>query len=321
VKIFEHLQFDEICRIQRSSKVLRKLLQCLTADVHYVRLCAKSGFRDGVKGRVRGQCWRRISGAETIKKRLAANSKTNLYQKLLEREASEQENVLKDACRTLVHYEAFDDEKTADRTLANLLLAYSVHDNEVGYCQGMNFVAGFILTKLEEEEAYWLFYHLMTSPKFCLRSFFLPDLSGMIMCKFQFTHLFEWFLPDLYAHFAKREMHSDLLTEWFMTLFTFAGFPRETACRIWDLFLVDGLQVIHKVALAILARAESDLMQLDFEQIIGYLKRAEKDLVLLNADAVMKTADSFNVSSEMLQRLERQYLRLKSDSEAINNLI
>lgn len=41
-------------------------------------------------------------------------------------------------------------------SLRRVLRAYSVHDRDVGYCQGMNFIAGMFLTFMTEEEAFWL---------------------------------------------------------------------------------------------------------------------------------------------------------------------
>jgi hypothetical protein len=40
--------------------------------------------------------------------------------------------------------------------LRRVLRAYSYYDPEVGYCQGMNFIAGMFLTQMNEEEAFWL---------------------------------------------------------------------------------------------------------------------------------------------------------------------
>ena len=43
------------------------------------------------------------------------------------------------------------------QSLTNVLLAFSRRNPYVGYCQGLNFVAYFILTmQFTEEEAFWL---------------------------------------------------------------------------------------------------------------------------------------------------------------------
>lgn len=40
--------------------------------------------------------------------------------------------------------------------LRRVLRAYSYHDPDVGYCQGMNFIAGMFLTLMSEEDSFWL---------------------------------------------------------------------------------------------------------------------------------------------------------------------
>lgn len=46
--------------------------------------------------------------------------------------------------------------QSGQAALRRVLRAYSYHDPEVGYCQGMNFIAGMFLTQMTEEEAFWL---------------------------------------------------------------------------------------------------------------------------------------------------------------------
>lgn len=60
------------------------------------------------------------------------------------------------------------------KALFNVLKAYSLHDMEVGYCQGMAFVAGILLLYLPEELAFRAFCHLMDENSICLRRLYLP---------------------------------------------------------------------------------------------------------------------------------------------------
>jgi hypothetical protein len=48
------------------------------------------------------------------------------------------------------------DAQGGQAALRRVLRAYSLYDREVGYCQGMNFIAGMFLTFVSEEEAFWL---------------------------------------------------------------------------------------------------------------------------------------------------------------------
>ncbi len=45
--------------------------------------------------------------------------------------------------------------QSGQAALRRVLRAYSYYDREVGYCQGMNFIAGMFLTLMTEEEAFW----------------------------------------------------------------------------------------------------------------------------------------------------------------------
>ena len=58
-------------------------------------------------------------------------------------------------------------------------------DSDVGYSQGMNFVAAFLLTKMPEEQAFWMFQTLMTHPRFNLRNFYNDDIVGLLVSKYQ----------------------------------------------------------------------------------------------------------------------------------------
>lgn len=52
--------------------------------------------------------------------------------------------------------DAKHDEPYGKQALRRILRAYSVYDVDVGYCQGMNFICGMLLTCVAEEEAFWM---------------------------------------------------------------------------------------------------------------------------------------------------------------------
>ena len=62
-------------------------------------------------------------------------------------------------------------------------------------------------------------------------------------------------------------------TQWFMTVFAYS-FPLHAVARIWDSFLLEGWKVPLRVALALLADAERELLAADgFEGVMAVLKR------------------------------------------------
>jgi Rab-GTPase-TBC domain len=64
-----------------------------------------------------------------------------------------QDQIAKDVPRTFPLDAAMDAEKCA--ALQRVLAAYASHDPDLGYCQGMNFIAGLLLLHMPEENAFW----------------------------------------------------------------------------------------------------------------------------------------------------------------------
>ena len=171
-------------------------------------------------------------------------------------------------------------------------------------------VAAHLLSKLPEQDSYWLFYLVMQDKSWNLRDFYLGDLKGLLLCKYQFEFLFGLYLPALHAHFKAQEIHSDIFTEWFMTFFTYASFPRRypTLDRTWDLMLASrGLKYLFRIALSILYLSQSTLLAYEFEELIFYLKHLPDDGIL-NPDILLPVAcDYFKVSNRALAEIERKY--------------
>jgi TBC1 domain-containing protein 4 len=62
-------------------------------------------------------------------------------------------------------------------SLFNLLKAYSVQDKEVGYCQGLSFVAGILLMHMDENQAFDTMCHLMYDLN--LRKLYKSDMQEL----------------------------------------------------------------------------------------------------------------------------------------------
>ena len=92
--------------------------------------------------------------------------------------------------------------------LRNVLLAYSAYHPNVGYCQSMNFLAGFILmmSGAKEKETFWFLNSFLENSKQIIPfdGFFgfyeagFPLLQQYIAV---FDDLFQEQMPDLHMHF------------------------------------------------------------------------------------------------------------------------
>jgi hypothetical protein len=108
----------------------------------------KRRCRKGIPDSVRGDAWMRLSGAKKLK---AAN--LGLYSRLKrERADSEAESVImKDLKRIYPNRKA---SREHEEEVKSVLEAYACYDREIGYCQGMGYLATLFLIYLSEEDAF-----------------------------------------------------------------------------------------------------------------------------------------------------------------------
>ena len=156
--------------------------------------------------------------------------------------------------------------------LRRVLRAYSLYDTEVGYCQGMNFIAAMFLTFLSEEEAFYLLVVVMNEEPYKLRELFGEDMAGTHEVLYIAEKLMAQFLPKLARHMEAENIHvSMFVTQWLLTLYT-STFPFDLVARVWDCFLVEGWKVVYRVMLSLLEEASKDILDMPFEEILFYFR-------------------------------------------------
>ena len=158
--------------------------------------------------------------------------------------------------------------------LKNLMIYISSLTKD-GYCQGMNFIVGFILTvtNFDEIKSYYILKNIFPIIKGYFETGF-PLLKKNINL---FYKLFSKLYPKLNAHFAKNDVFAQFwVGRWLQTLFTLS-LPFDELCFIWDLFLIKGFNFAIYISLAIVYYLEKYLMKLDdSSDILSYLKNALK---------------------------------------------
>ncbi|KAI9433667.1 TBC-domain-containing protein, partial [Lactarius indigo] len=168
----------------------------------------------------------------------------------------------KDVGRTMPLNMFFGGDGVGVQKLRRVLIAYSRRNPAVGYCQGMNLVAStLLLVHADEEAAFWVLAALVE--RILPDGFFSPTLLPSRACPLVLLDLVQDGMPKLAAHLA--ELGIDLPAicfSWFLSLFTDC-LPVETLFRVWDVLLLDGLDVLFRIALGILKSHEAELLRCD----------------------------------------------------------
>ncbi|XP_063779819.1 TBC1 domain family member 14 isoform X2 [Pseudophryne corroboree] len=177
--------------------------------------------------------------------------------------------------------------------LHSILGAYTCYRPDVGYVQGMSFIAAVLILNLDTADAFIAFSNLLNKP--CQMAFFRVDHGLMLTYYASFEVFFEENLPRLFAHFKKNNLTPDIyLIDWIFTLYS-KSLPLDLACRVWDVFCRDGEEFLFRTALGILKLFEDILTKMDFIHIAQFLTKLPEDL----------TADDLFLSIAAIQMQSR----------------
>lgn len=221
------------------------------------------------------------------------------YEDLLKQLTSQQHAILIDLGRTFpTHTYFMSPLGPGQLALFNLLKAYSLLDPEVGYCQGLSFVAGVLLLHMTEEQAFFMLRHLMFRRQ--LRLQYLPDMVALQVQLYQLSRLLHDTHPDLYAHLDRHEVSPTLYAApWLLTIFA-SQFPLGFVTRVFDLMFIEGPEVLFRVALSLLSYHKDGLLKCDsFELVMEYLKSALPEINKEIMDKIMKQVFCTDISKQL----------------------
>ncbi|KAG8435244.1 hypothetical protein GDO86_013263 [Hymenochirus boettgeri] len=236
---------------------------------------------------------------------------------LADREAS-LELIKLDISRTFPSLYIFQKGGPYHDLLHSVLGAYTCYRPDVGYVQGMSFIAAVLILNLEEADAFIAFANLLNKP--CQLAFFRVDHSMMLKYFAAFEVFFEENLPKLFFHFNAYSLTPDLyLIDWIFTLYS-KSLPLDLACRVWDVFCRDGEEFLFRTALGILRLYEDILLQMDFIHIAQFLTKLPEDITsekLFGCIAAIQMQNSNKKWTQVFSSLMKDCKESDKNSQAL----
>lgn len=218
----------------------------------------------------------------------------------------------KDVGRTMPLNVFFGGDGAGVDKLRRVLRAYSRRNPAVGYCQGMNLVTStLLLVHADEEEAFWVLSAIIE--RILPEDFFSPSLLPSRACPLVLLEYVQETMPRLYTHLTALGVDLPAICfSWFLSLFTDC-LPIETLFRVWDVFLVDGLDVLFRVALGILRSNEQELLECESNSAV-YVSLENLPTRMWQSDKLLQLElDLRNMIShtDLLRRREMHVVTLK----------
>jgi hypothetical protein len=144
--------------------------------------------------------------------------------------------------------------------LNRILCAYATRNKTIGYCQGLNHIAGCLLTLLDEESCFWIFCCIVETRS----GYYCKSMCGLEVDQQVFSSLVSYFLPSVYDHLRQFDVTIPSFTvSWFVCLFVEAPLEctrMDEIYAVWDHLFLYGDEFLFAFSLALLQSKEAEIL-------------------------------------------------------------
>ncbi|XKL60024.1 hypothetical protein PGB90_001040 [Kerria lacca] len=277
-------------------------------------LVLKRYVKKGIPSSYRAQVWMKISGANELQ----IHQESDLYNTRLNSvlDSDVVQAIRTDLPRTFPDNIYFIPLEGSQEQLYRILFAYAADNKNVGYCQGLNYIAGLLLLVTKDEEiSFWLLKVLVDN---ILPDYYSRKMTGLMIDIEVFARLTKSKMPDLYRHVKSLNIPwSLLIMKWFVCLYA-EVFPTETVLRIWDCLFYEHSPILFKVGITLINYFRKTLLGCDnFTSFIEVFKKMPLDIFVLDCHYFMKRVNSENksITNALLQKLRKEIKSEKKNYE------
>ena len=177
--------------------------------------------------------------------------------------------------RTFPYMGVFKKESQLGENLREILRIFVVARPDIGYVQGLSYIAATLLLEMDKLQAFVCFMNIILSPN--ILPFYRLDEQNIKKRLDLFNIIFKINLPRLYEHFKENEVLPEhYLLEWLMTLYT-RNLYIDLSLRIWDIYMIEGIAALYMSAIVILSIHEKEYIEMEFSDIMNHIKNLENN--------------------------------------------
>ena len=268
------------------------------------KVLLKSRTRKGIPDSLRGYIWQLFADKDKYYVK-------DLYQNLENEPIKEdlETVIIKDLDRTFPLCQFFREKYgNGQRKLYKVLLAYSKYNKNVGYVQGMGFLAAVFLIYMDEESSFYMLHSLMK--KYKLEGLYYDNFPDLKKKCFVLLNMQKKYINKLYNIFQRDGIVPTMYaSSWFISLFA-RTVDFNIAVRILDCFFLEGFKVIYRISLALFKLSENAFCSAKKGETLPLLYKVQENI---NVEELFKVAFGFHISRNYIKECEIEYEKVKND--------
>lgn len=196
------------------------------------------------------------------------------------------------------------------QSLKELLINTVRLNPELGYCQGMNSVAGVFLLVSSNNVTESSFMMHTFIHKYAGKGLFEPNFPKVLELLTLFNKVFKARIPALFNHFQEIELDDHFwISKWFMTLFSYS-FKLEAVIRFWDAIFVNGVNSMISISIGILTELKKELEGRDLGSVLEFLSKL-RNLDLRFEEIILSCNRAFSCQEMGKGRKEKGMERIR----------
>ena len=201
------------------------------------------------------------------------------------------------------------------KQILRILKVIALIDKELSYCQGMNFIVGFLLyiTNGNEIDSFYLMIALLSktyNDKYGIRGFFTNKFPLLQFYIWIFNIEFSKKFSKLYNLFSNLQIPNECwISKWFQTLFVH-NIPYYNLIRLWDFIFTDGIKGLISICLSLIDYFEKDFEKVkDETDVTDIFKRIRKDSKFVDIKTIIELASKkYHIKKKHLSKYKKDYI-------------
>ncbi|EGR29665.1 TBC domain protein [Ichthyophthirius multifiliis] len=199
------------------------------------------------------------------------------------------------------------------RILSSICIIYP----NLGYCQGMNFLIGFMLLVNggNEQEAFLMFKVLAEDPNFMLMGLYENDFPMLKFLEYCVGKSMKKYLKEVWNHILFLEIeYSYWLTKWILTLFLYS-IPIQCCARLWDFLISNSIFGICELVVSMLYVLQDKILCLN-DQIQFMQFFQSNNFEKLNMSQIVGLCEKFPVKNSCIAKYAKKFiLKVEKDNQ------